>query len=220
MKLRKALLLSGWPLIFFLIVLTTIFAVDRVSDVVENGILTSQVGADSFERRYNENPYLGLAHIVPGVVFMFLGPWQFMTRIRSRFLWLHRLSGRIYIVAGIVAGVTAILLAIRLPAFAGFGTASATFVFGTLFLFALVKALYHIKRREIAQHREWMIRAFAIGLGVSMIRVFVALFFALGAARMSDIFAQSFWLGLASSTLAGELWVRYTRPRRRSASSP
>ncbi len=219
MKLRRLLLFSGWPVIFFLILLTTIFAVDRVSDVVENGILTSQVGTDDFERRYNENPYLSLAHILPGVLFMFLGPWQFMTRIRSRHLWLHRLSGRVYIAAGAVAGVTAILLAVRLPAFAGFGTASATFVFGALFLFCLGKALYHIKRREIVLHREWMIRAFAIGLGVSMIRVFVALFFALGAARMSDIFAQSFWLGLASSALAAEFWVRHTRLRRRPAST-
>jgi len=50
---------------------------------------------------------------------------------------------------------------------------SATTLFATFFLFALCKAFWHIRRREVALHREWMIRAFSIGLAVATIRPIV-----------------------------------------------
>lgn len=54
-----------------------------------------------------------------------------------------------------------------MPAIGGANQAAATALFGTFFLFALVKGYRHARRREITLHREWMIRAFAIGLAVA-----------------------------------------------------
>jgi len=39
-------------------------------------------------------------------------------------------------------------------------------VFGVLFLVPLVKGFVHVRAGKVALHREWMIRAFAIGLAV------------------------------------------------------
>src|SRR5262249_20307050 len=65
-----------------------------------------------------------------------------------------------------------------MPAIGGVNQEAATTLFALFFLFALGKAFRHIQRHEIHLHREWMIRAFSIGLAVATIRPIVAIFFA------------------------------------------
>jgi hypothetical protein len=69
---------------------------------------------------------------------------------------------------------------------------------------------------SIAQHREWMIRAFAIGLAVATIRPIVGLFFAFS--RLTHLtpqqfFGTAFWLGFTLHLIAAEIWINYTRLR-------
>src|SRR5438552_811777 len=45
---------------------------------------------------------LTFVHIVPGVLFMTLGPFQFVPGIRSRRIWQHRWCGRVFVAAGSV----------------------------------------------------------------------------------------------------------------------
>ena len=72
-----------------------------------------------------------------------------------------------------------------------------------------------MRRGEVTLHREWMIRSFAIGLGVSTIRVvyFFCLYTTDWSAQESLI--TSFWLGWSISLLVGECWIDYTRSERR-----
>ena len=110
-----------------------------------------------------------------------------------------------------------------MPAIGGLTQAVATTMFALLFLFALGKAYWHIRRREIAQHREWMIRAFAIGLAVATIRPIIGLFFA--SSRLSGLtpdmfFGIAFWIGFVLHLAAAEAWIRWTRPMRLAATAP
>jgi uncharacterized membrane protein YozB (DUF420 family) len=103
-----------------------------------------------------------------------------------------------------------------MPAIGGVRQATATTVFAAFFLFALCKAFWHIRRREISLHREWMIRAFAIGLAVATIRPIIGIFFA--TSRFSGLtpyqfFGTAFWIGFALHAIAAESWIRWTRPR-------
>jgi hypothetical protein len=49
-------------------------------------------------------------------------------------------------------------------------------VFGLWFLACLVLAVRAIRRDDIVHHRRWMIRAFAIAIGVGTIRIWIGLF--------------------------------------------
>jgi len=53
-------------------------------------------------------PILTLVHIVPGLLFMLLGPLQFSSTIRARHLRWHRWSGRVFVVCGVVIGISAL----------------------------------------------------------------------------------------------------------------
>jgi hypothetical protein len=100
--------------------------------------------------------------------------------------------------------------------FAGPPEAAAIALFGGLFLLALARGFVAIRRRDLATHREWMIRAFAIALGISTVRLLGAVFdLALTPAGVSPagVFLVSIWLGWLVTLGAAELWIRRTRPR-------
>ncbi|HEX5084826.1 MAG TPA: DUF2306 domain-containing protein, partial [Blastocatellia bacterium] len=86
--------------------------------------------------------------------------------------------------------------------------------FAVLFLFALVKAFLSVRRGNIALHREWMIRMFAIGLAVATVRPIVGVFFATRSITHlapHDFFGIAFWLGFTIHLIAAEIWINYTR---------
>jgi Predicted membrane protein (DUF2306) len=146
-----------------------------------------------------------------------LAPLQFSSRFRKRRLQWHRRSGRILFLCGMVIGASALLMSFAMPAIGGVNQAAATTLFGFWFLFALVKAFRHVLRREIAMHREWMIRAFSIGLAVATIRPIIAVFFAtspFSGLTPHEFFGIGFWIGFALHLIAAEVWIQWTRPQR------
>jgi len=163
---------------------------------------------------FPQHPLLTMIHIIPGFLFMVLGPLQFVQRVRSRHLRLHRWSGRVFVGSSVVIGITALIMGF-LMAIGGANETAATTFFAIIFLFALGKAFFHIRRREIAQHREWMIRTFAIGLAIATIRPIIGLFFALTDLSPREFFGTAFWLGFTSHLVAAEVWISHTRPRMR-----
>jgi hypothetical protein len=179
---------------------------------VTNPVLRQFAALDDLFAGY---PLLTLVHIVPGVLFMVLGPLQFSTTLRARHRQWHRRSGYVYLVSALVIGISALVMSIAMPAIGGVIQAVATTLFAVLFLFALGKAYWHVLRREIARHREWMIRAFAIGLAVATIRPIIGMFFAtsrLSGLMPNQFFGLAFWIGFVTHVVAAELWILWTRP--------
>lgn len=168
---------------------------------------------DAYDRNFAERPGLTLLHMVPGLIFVVLGPFQFITKIRSRYINFHRWSGRIYVTSGLLVGVTALMLGFVI----GFGgpveTAAVTF-FSLLFLIFLGLAFFRILRREVAAHREWMIRAFALGLAVTTMRPMVAILTAVTGLPFSEALGISFWLAFSLHLVLAEVWVNLTRTER------
>src|SRR5258707_12707530 len=64
-------------------------------------------------------PILTLVHIVPGLLFMVLGPLQFSSTIRPRHLRWHLWSGRIFVIAVAVIGMSALVMSFGMPAIDG-----------------------------------------------------------------------------------------------------
>lgn len=180
--------------------------------VATRRMLHLQSPAVDLDFGFARRPALTLAHIVPGLVFVLLAPVQFMAAVRKRYPALHRWTGRVLLADGLVIGATALIMSPQM-AIGGSLETAATFVFGVLFLFALGKAFAAIRARRVAEHRRWMIRAYAIGLGVATVRPIVGVFFA--TSRFThltphDFFGIAFWLGFVLSLAAAEAWIRAT----------
>jgi uncharacterized membrane protein len=114
-----------------------------------------------------EYPVIVALHVVLGGAYLALAPFQFVKRIRSRHPGYHRWVGRMLLSIGLVVGATALFMGLVIP-FSGWPERVIIVHFGVLFLLALGKGFAHIRTGRVALHREWMIRAFAIGLSSAL----------------------------------------------------
>ena len=106
-------------------------------------------------------------HVVGATVFVVLGALQFSAGFRRHRRSWHRIAGRVAILAALLAAGSGLWLA-----FATLSDYSPL-----LFLFRLLAAagmalcivlgFRAIRQRRLSQHRAWMIRAFAFGLGAA-----------------------------------------------------
>lgn len=165
-----------------------------------------------------EFPTIVAVHVIFGAVYMALAPLQLIRRIRSRHIGYHRRAGRILVAVGMVVGVTALFMGLVIP-FSGWMESVLIGLFGSLFLFAIGKGFVHVRAGRVAQHREWMIKAFAIALAIATQRViFIPSLFVFGVTAPTDervvTLSLKAWAAalIVHSSLA-EVWIRLTRKR-------
>lgn len=218
-----------WALVIILAAIGTAVALRRIVNLVPIVVDGYHPPADragaaaqfaALDDLFAHYPILTLIHIVPGLLFMLLGPWQFSAAIRARHLRWHRFSGRLFVICGAIIGISALVMSFAMPAIGGVNQAAATAIFGMFFLFALGRAFWLIRRREIALHREWMIRAFATGLAVATIRPIIGVFFVtsrLTGLTPHEFFGTAFWIGFTLQVMAAEVWIQATRGSRETA---
>jgi len=97
-----------------------------------------------------------IPHTLAGTFALLAGPLQFSSRFRSRHLKVHRMLGRIYVVCVFIGAATGIALANGRPGFPGTcGQAAAWIVCTTA-------AFLTARNRQIVQHRQWMMRSYAV----------------------------------------------------------
>jgi uncharacterized membrane protein len=159
---------------------------------------------------------LTLAHVIPAMLFMILGPLQFVKGLRAEHATLHRWSGRIFLLASAAVGITGLRMALG-KTVGGMDEKAAVILFGTFFLLALATGLWHATHRQFAQHREWMIRGYSVGLAVATIRPIMGVFFSIAVTRgltpqPREFFGTAFWIGFTLQMMAAEMWINYTRP--------
>ena len=153
---------------------------------------------------------LTLVHILPAGLFLILAPLQFMPSVRQKHLQYHRWMGRVLVVCALIVGISALVMSYTMN-IGGPNETAATTLYGIVFLFCLSKAYLHIRRKEVARHREWMIRMYGASLGVATTRPIVGMFFAFRRMTPHEFFGIAFWMGFTITFLAAEAWVDYTR---------
>lgn len=197
-----------WIALGLLVVIVLVFVGIRLATDVPNITSGRLPDPDAFEYRYAVHAFLAYAHILPGVVYLLIAPFQLWRGFRNRHLRLHRRMGRVALAAGLTSGTFAIVFG-GFQAYGGIGEASAAVAFGAWFGFALLTAYRAIRRGDIAQHRRWMIRAFAVGLAVGTIRIWIGLFEAFGILELREAFGVAFWISFVMHATAAELYLRW-----------
>ena len=119
------------------------------------------------------------AHIFGSAIALGLGPFQFLSRLRTDHPALHRWFGRTYLSAGVlIGGVSGLYMA-----FHAFGGAAAQAGFAALalsWLYSGLRAYIAIKTRDIALHRRWMNRNFALTFAAVTLRIYLPSSMAMG----------------------------------------
>lgn len=154
--------ISRWRLPAGLILLA---AVPVLAAVLRAAELASHPAVTADNARFVGYPVPILLHIYGGVPYMILGALQFVPALR-RGRW-HRVLGRLLIPCGLAVGGSGIWMTLRadLPPSDGPLLGVFRMFFGGLMIVAVVLGFVAIRRRDIATHRAWMMRAYAIAMG-------------------------------------------------------
>jgi uncharacterized membrane protein len=119
-------------------------------------------------RQRTERAYLGtiqwliIPHILGGITAILSGPLQFSSRLRRRNPKFHRVLGRVYVLSVFAAAPLAVVLSNhRHDPRAIYFVAANIVQAGTWFL-VTVAAFLTARNRHFQQHREWMVRSYAV----------------------------------------------------------
>ena len=121
--------------------------------------------------RFVAAPVVAFLHILSASLFCILGALQFSSRLRQRSPIWHRVSGRIVVASAIFAALTGLWMTVTypIPPELQGGLLYTVRVFVSLaMLTSICMAVVAVTGGDIATHRAWMIRAYALGQGAGM----------------------------------------------------
>lgn len=205
-----------WPVPAGLIALSLVPVAAGAARVTQ---LASGVQVTAENARFVEAPAPVLVHIVSATVFCLIGALQFVPSLRRR-AW-HRRSGRVLVPSGLAAAASGLWMAVfyDLPAHDNALLEAFRLVFGTLMILSLVVGVRAIVRGDVARHRLWMMRGYAIGMGAgTQVVVILPWTVILGepAPMARALLMRAGWV----INLAVVEWVVRRRPHRDSAERP
>lgn len=117
--------------------------------------------------RFVAMPLPVVIHILGATLFCILGAFQFAPRFRRQNPNWHRIVGRILVLCGLAAGLSGLWMTQFYPLSGLQGDLLYGFrlLIGSAMVVSIVLSFFAIRRRNITQHRAWMMRAYAIGQG-------------------------------------------------------
>ena len=160
-------------------------------------------------------------HAFAGGIALVIGPFQFLSRLRSRRPILHRWMGRIYLIAVLFSGLAAFLIAPGM--ISGMVGEFGLLLLATLWLWTGWNAYRSIRagRKEI--HREWMIRNYALTFSAVTLRMWLGILIGTQIPFLETKYANDFdtlfvevyrvvmWLAWVPNLIVAEMMVQRRR---------
>lgn len=162
--------------------------------------LASNPDVSAENARFVAEPLPVVLHIIGASLFSLLGALQFSDGLRSRALRWHKISGRVVGASGVLAALSGLWMTVNYPIppeLQGDLLCGVRIVVGCATLASLAIAITAAMRRNIALHRAWMVRAYALGQGAGMqVVVLLPWMFLIGAPSVwqRDVLMTSAWL--------------------------
>jgi uncharacterized membrane protein len=117
--------------------------------------------------RFFAAPLPGVLHIGGAAVYAILGAFQFASGFRRRRPGWHRAAGRLLVACGLLVGMSGLWMTLFYPG--ANGTSELLYAlrlgFGSAMVASIVLGVITSRRGDVRQHRAWMTRGYALGLG-------------------------------------------------------
>ncbi len=153
----------GWPVPVALLLLSLVPLLAGTLRVIQ--LLGGPVLIPA-DHRFAGFPLPLILHIVGAAAYLVVGAFQFVPRFRRSHLAWHRAAGRVLAVAGLMVAGSALWMTLFYAEKPGTGSLLYVLrlVFASAMAACLVLGVTTVRRGDVAAHRAWMIRAYAIGI--------------------------------------------------------
>lgn len=165
-------------------------------------------GAPDFQARFARVPLFAAFHVLGSGFALLLGGFQFVARIRTARINVHRWLGRVYLVAVLIGGIGGAVLATR--ADGGLVARLGFFLLAVVWLVSAWQAYAAVRRGDITNHRLWMTRNFALTFAAVTLRVYLGIMTGPLELDFGDAYQAVAWLCWVPNLIVAE-WVLVRR---------
>jgi uncharacterized membrane protein len=159
--------------------------------------------------RMFEIPVVGYAHTLGGAIATLIGPFQFLGALRRRYPRWHVWLGRVYLTCVGVSALAGLYLSPESAARNTFGIAFIALALA--WLYTGTKAYLTIRARDVAAHRRWMIRNYALTYAAVTLRFQMPLFILVGGLSPMTALDIVGWFCWVPNLILVEWWMRRRR---------
>ncbi len=147
-----------------LLFLTFIPAAAGTSRLIE---LFGGAEVTSDNARFFDAPFPVVVHIITATLYAALGAFQFAPGFRRTHRQLHRAFGRVLIPSALLVTVTGLWMThyYPWPESDGIVLYGIRLVVGTAMLTFIALSIRSLRQRQFQTHGDWMLRAYALGMG-------------------------------------------------------
>jgi len=156
---------SEWIILTGLLFVSFVPCIGGILRLVE---LSSGSGFLPENPRIQSTPLPVIFHLLTAVTYSILGIFQFLPSIRQIYPRWHRRSGRLLVVTGIISALSGLWMT-HYYSFSKDLQGDFLYFVRVIVGFAMIAyillGLAAVLKKRIVQHRAWMIRAYALGIG-------------------------------------------------------
>lgn len=143
-------------------------------------------------------------HVIGGGIALIVGSFQFFPKLRNQRLSLHRLLGRIYVIACVLSGIAG--FGIAFFATGGYITKVGFLLLAIIWLYTTLQAYLTIKQKKVMAHKEWMIRSYTMTFAAVLLRLQLPLYLGYMGMEFLDAYRIVSWSSWLPSLLLIE-WL-------------
>lgn len=135
----------------------------RILDIAKGNKITEE------NARFFTAPIIVILHIICSCFYGILGSFQFSKSFRTNHITWHKYSGSVLVILGLITSITGLYMTIVFPHVPTDGPTlySIRILVGIFMTTSILFAIKAILNKKFKTHGEWMLRAYAIGLGAS-----------------------------------------------------
>jgi len=142
-------------------------------------------------------------HIIGTIIYAFAAPFQFNSWLRNHYISIHRLTGKLYFLAGFSNLFSGLWLAWNSKP--ELGIFWPTFLFGPIYGYFLIQAYMAIIERKIELHKAYVTYSYMISFAIPMQRIAYIILVNMNVSLISQkiehinvLFGRSFWIAIIS----------------------
>lgn len=110
-------------------------------------------------------------HFAAGGIILLLGSIQLVESIRTRFPFIHRWTGRLYIMSSLLAAVGGLIFILLKGTIGGVWMDIGFGLYGVLMFIAAIETYRHAVAKRIEKHQAWALRLYALAIGSWLYRM-------------------------------------------------
>lgn len=200
-KYLKYIIWGSYFYFSFLLLLITLQYIPYHTDVAFLRIKQDEIALDYYKVAF-------FTHVYTSIFLMILGFLQFSKIIKTKYIKVHRWSGRVYaVIILFLSGPSGLVMSYH--ANGGVYSKTAFIILSILWMSFTFLSVFHILKKDVVQHQKFAIRSFALTLSAISLRLFKYIIVLLFQPLPMDAYRIVAWLGWTFNLLVAEIIIFY-----------